>query len=232
MLFFKCIFTSKIWAHRVNSIEKFEEARKKFPGVELDLVFDSVKNNFDVNHPPANSIDLNLFDYLNSNKNYKNLGLWLDFKNLNVNNKIQSSVKLDSIVRTLSIETANIIVESNTPNFLNSFKSKGFKTSYYLPWEISSLKNEELSSELTFINNLIISRQIDYISSDVIDYKFMKEKFPYAEIITWIIDNPAPITNLYTFKVSVSSFIRNLKVLSDEDVKVVLFGFKAKAGNR
>lgn len=58
---FKFFFSSKIWAHRVNSIEKYEEARDLFSGVELDLVFNDLNNSFDVNHPPAKIINLNLF---------------------------------------------------------------------------------------------------------------------------------------------------------------------------
>ncbi|WP_226064257.1 FAM151 family protein [Kaistella polysaccharea] len=230
--FFKFFFSSKIWAHRVNSIEKYEEARDLFSGVELDLVFNDLNNSFDVNHPPAESINLKLFDFLKSKKEYNNFGLWLDFKNLNESNYHQSSIKLDSIVKKLNINNKNIIVESRKPIFLDAYVKKGFKVSYYLPPDIANMKEEEFIIESTIINKLINSGKIDYISSDVNDYNFLKEKFPNTTIITWILDIPPTIKSTYSLKVSIKSFIRNLIVLSDQNVKVVLFSFKAKSGNR
>ena len=74
----------KIWAHRVNSLGKLQLAKKKFSGVELDIVF-AEKNGqwyFDVNHPPYESIALSLDEYFASLDNPNQLKLWLDFKNL------------------------------------------------------------------------------------------------------------------------------------------------------
>jgi hypothetical protein len=229
---FKFWFSSKIWAHRVNSIDKFQEAQNYFSGVELDIVFDSLNNSFDVNHPPAKSINLTLSDFLKSKKEYDHFGIWLDFKNLNVSNYLQSLNRLDSITSMLNINAVDIIVESKDPAFLSVFSEKGFKTSYYLPSNISNLKNEELVIQVDFINNLIDSVKINYISSDVKDYTFMKEKFPNAKIITWIISDIPKIKSLSTLKGSISNFKRNFNVLSDQNVEVVLFTFNAKSGNR
>ena len=60
MKIFQSVYSSKVWAHRVNSIEKYQEARDIFSGIELDLMFDVASNTFDVNHPPAKSINLSL----------------------------------------------------------------------------------------------------------------------------------------------------------------------------
>lgn len=230
--FFKFWFSSKIWAHRVNSIEKFQEAHNKFQGVELDVVFNSDNNYFDVNHPPAKSINLKLFDFLNSKKEYKNFGIWLDYKNLNKSNYLQSASKLDSIIENLNIRREDIIVESQHPLFLEVFTKKGYKTSYYLPSDFSTLAENDLQIQYNLVNKLFDTGKLNYISSDVKDYYLMKKKFPNRKIITWIIDTPDVIKNLYTLKVSLVNFKRNFLVLSDSNVKVVLFTFKANKGNR
>ena len=52
----------KIWAHRVNTLEKLSFSTPFFNGVELDLVYtDGV---LDITHPPTPSIGLNLEAYL------------------------------------------------------------------------------------------------------------------------------------------------------------------------
>ncbi|MEC3907639.1 DUF2181 domain-containing protein [Tamlana sp. 2201CG12-4] len=228
MSVFRYLFPSKVWAHRVNSIEKYQEAQNVFSGVELDLVFSSSSNNFDVNHPPAKSIDLTLFDFFKSKKNYNDFGVWLDFKNLNESNFRQSAKKLDSIVSVLNINFENIVVESTNPLFLDEFSKKGFKTSYYLPSNISRFKNDDLIIQYKIIN----STSINFISSNVENYAFMKENFPNTKILTWIINNPPKIKSFYTLKYSISNFKRNFIVLNDEDIEIVLFKFNAKSGNR
>jgi len=75
----KLVFNEKIWIHRVNSIEKLGEVQADFYGVELDVVFLDSLNEFDVNHPPAESINLSLFEYLSTIKENKKLHFWLDF---------------------------------------------------------------------------------------------------------------------------------------------------------
>ncbi|MFY0603116.1 MAG: DUF2181 domain-containing protein [Flavobacteriaceae bacterium] len=229
---FKFWFSSKIWAHRVNSIEKYEEARTVFSGVELDIVYNTLENNFDVNHPPAESINLTLFDFLSSKKEYQDFGIWLDFKNLNTSNHQQAANKLDTLVKTLSINPTNIIVESTEPVLLDLFSKKGFKTSYYLPINISSFSKEDLIIQSEFINDLTSSGSIDFISSHIKDYTFLKENFPNSKIITWIINSPPKIKSLYTLKRSMILFKRNFKVLRDENIEVVLYKFNASQGNR
>lgn len=226
---FKYFFSSKVWAHRVNSIEKYQEAKTTFKGVELDLVFRPGKNHFDVNHPPTKSINLTLFDFLKSNKENLDFNLWLDFKNPKASNYQQSVERLVSITAALNLNVENIIVELKNPAFLEDFSKKGFKTSYYIDNKNIVGFTEE---DLIFQKKLIASSNLDFISSDVRNYFFMKEKFPNTKRLTWIIDNPPKIKNFKTLKRSAMDFARNFIVLIDNDVEVVLFSFKAKSGNR
>lgn len=221
-------FSSKVWAHRVNSIEKFEETKKLYSGVELDIVYDSINNYFDVNHPPAQSIDLSLTRFLKTKKDYNNFGLWLDFKNLNKANNRITAEKLDSITNALNIDPHNVIVESTHPIYLEEFSKKGFKTSFYLPDNITELSENELQAHYNFMQ----SNSIDFISSNVNDYYFMKDKFTNTKILTWIINAPPKTKNLYTLKRSLINFKRNLSLFLDEDVEVILLKHVAKRGNR
>ena len=232
MRIFQVIYTSKVWAHRVNSIEKFAEARNVFSGIECDLVYDSTLNRFDVNHPPAKSINLTLFELLRSNSNYNDCGVWLDFKNLNEINYLKSANKLDSIIRILNIDPKKIIVESSNPEFLEEFNANGFKTSYYLPQNFSQLNGEALLNQLKFINALLDTNKIDFVSSDVKDYYFIKNNFPKSEMLIWILNNPPKIKDFYTLKRSLIHFKRNFVILNNPKVKVVLFTFKSKLGDR
>ena len=225
---FKYLFPSKVWAHRVITIDKYKEVQGVFKGAELDLVFDLSKNNFEVNYPPLKSIGLTLVDFLKQKKTYNNFNIWLDFKNLNNSNYRQSAEKLESIVRLLNINLKNIIVESKKPFFLKEFSKKGFKTAYYLPSNISMFTSEDIVTT----SKLIQSTNVDFISSDIKDYSFMKEYFPKTKIITWVIDTPRSIKSRYNLKRSIVNFIRTFRVLNDNNVEVVLVKFVARSGNR
>src|SRR5690554_6067423 len=78
-------YAEKIWAHRVNSLEKLASVQNKYTGVELDVVFDTLTNTFDVTHPPTPSIGLSLEQWLQTLDGDK--GVWIDFKNLTAANK-------------------------------------------------------------------------------------------------------------------------------------------------
>lgn len=229
---FQVLYSSKIWAHRVNSIEKFQETHGVYTGIELDLVYNSDNNKFDVNHPPAKSINLSLIDFLKTKKDYSNFGIWLDFKNLNESNYQQSANKLDSIVKVLNINPESIIIESPKPSLLESFSSKNFKTSYYLPSNINDFKKDALLKQSQLINKLTSTNKIDFISSDIKDYAFMKKSFPNSKILTWITSNPPKIKNYYSLKRSIIHFKRNYSALNDQNAEVILFRFDSKTKNR
>ena len=141
-------------------------------------------------------------------------------------------MKLDSIIKVLNINSKSVIVESTKPIFLEPFLNKGFKTSYYIPQNLTNLNKENLLKQINYTHSLIDSKKINFLSSDVKDYSFLKENFPNSIILTWIMNEPPKIKNPYTLKRSVLHFKRNFSLLNDKKVKVVLFTFNAKKGNR
>jgi hypothetical protein len=46
-------FPVKAWLHRVNSVERAVRMAKQFRGMEIDVMYDSAADSFDVGHPPS-----------------------------------------------------------------------------------------------------------------------------------------------------------------------------------
>lgn len=216
------LFNDKIWAHRVNSIEKKKEVSNKFSGIEVDLVYDQTKNIFDVNHPPAVSINLSLYEYLQANPN-TNIGYWLDYKNLESVNAEKSVNLLDSIITTLNLNKNNIIVESKNYKPLKPFENKGFKISYYLP-SLHQMKNDSLSQTIEDIKIALKTFPNMYISSNYKDYKLMKEHFPLQNKLLWWKGKKT----FWSWRNRLNLF----RILNDKTVKVLLVPYKTKTGER
>ena len=123
---------NKIWVHRVDSTGKLKQAVHRFTGVELDVVFLNDKNRFDVNHPPQESINLSLDEYLGSIDDSNKYSLWLDFKSVNQDNIHASLIKMNELVQKYKLSKQKIVVESKNHAILKLFNENGYFTSYYL----------------------------------------------------------------------------------------------------
>jgi heptose-I-phosphate ethanolaminephosphotransferase len=123
---------NKIWVHRVNSKDKLQQAVDRFTGVELDVVFINSQNKYDVNHPPQESINLSLDEYLSSIGNSNKYSLWLDFKSVNQGDMHASLIKMNDLVQKYELSKHKIVVESRNSTMLKLFNMNGYFTSYYL----------------------------------------------------------------------------------------------------
>jgi len=230
---FRYLYAEKVWVHRVNSIEKLTEVNALFKGVELDVMFLNAKGTFDVNHPPAKSIDLSLFTYLSSIEDPSLHHFWLDFKNLTPSNKESSYIRLDSILGVLNLKKQQFIIESRTPENLDVFINNGYKTSYYFPSRIYKLNAKELEEKVKAIKHKLTLNKTDYISANLDHYSIMKNRFSKQKILTWPYKYEQesyynPITLLKKLK----NVYYKYKVLSNDKVHAVLFTYEAKKGNR
>lgn len=223
----KLVFNEKIWIHRVNSIEKLGEVQADFYGVELDVVFLDSLNEFDVNHPPAESINLSLFEYLSTIKENKKLHFWLDFKNLNAQNQKQAIDRLNSICESLSLSKSNFIIESGNVLLLHEFSKVGYQVSYYLHWPgLYSLNQTQLQEKLDKIKaELNLFKYQSYLSSDYLDYEILKEHFPKHEILLWLDDS-------FGKQDKFNNRLQLYKMLSDNQVKILLMKYKSKLKER
>lgn len=223
-LILKSVFYQKSWVHRVNSIEKMNIVSNSFNGVEIDIIYNKKENFFDVNHPPAKSINLSLEKLITSTKNKNKLNYWLDFKNLTKENINYSLNRLNSISNSFQINKKNIIVESKNPEFLKLFLENGYKTSYYLPSNLNTNK-DVLKIAIQKSKNY----KTTYLSSDIKQFKVISKFFPNEKIITWSYNlkhelyfNPIKI-----FK-KIKSFIQKFNVLNNNKIDVVLFSSKTE----
>jgi hypothetical protein len=214
------IFSEKIWVHRVNSLLKQDEVINDYEGVELDIVWTG--KGFDVNHPPAKSIGLSLEEFLENTHGFKNKGVWLDYKNLDVTNYKVSAQYLDSLITSIGISRKQIYVESKSPEYLVPFIKYNFKTSYYLPSGLRILPQDSIPSMVSSIKeNVSYSSEI-YLSAPFWDYQFMKEHFPERKKLLWYLGGLDNVKTKYAF----------YKTLMDPQVKVVLRPYRSIEGDR
>ncbi len=215
----KFLFPEKIWVHRVNSIVKLKEISGNFEGVELDV--DWKDHQFDVNHPPASSINLNLSKYFASIDKTE-CKFWLDFKNLDEENYKEALSTLDSITRIYDIKRRNIIIESGSPQYLNLFEKRGYLTSFYLPPGLSSSKEKDRDNLRDIIDDQIQKFPTSFLSTFLGEYVYLKIAYPEKDIILW---------HTGGFK-SIKNKIRIYKALLDKNVKVILIPVKSDLGDR
>lgn len=219
------LFKDKVWVHRVNSIQKLNEVKSHYSGIELDIVFEKKKHYFDVNHPPAPSIHLSLLDYFKAQTTHPDLKYWLDFKNLRAENKESALQHLDSIAHLLQLNKKNIIVESTRPQFLKKFQESGFLTSYYLPYNLHELNAKDLKKKMAGVVKNLKSSETDYVSANYKHYDIMNDYFPKKKKLTWLTGAP-----VFENKWKNRWFI--YKMLWDENIEVVLFRVKSERGDR
>ena len=218
-------YNEKIWAHRVNSIEKLNYTQEKYSGIELDIMFDKATLSFDVNHPPAESINLNLDNYFSKIDLEKELNIWLDFKNLNEANRYEALNRLLELAEKFNLNKKKLIVESQLPEYLDIFSKAGFTTSYYLPVGLSGLKEKDLLPKIEQIKDNIRQYPTTAISTNINDYELITNYFPKEEKYLWSID-----------KTYTSRFFKNYllmrKALKDPTVKSILVRVNKNIGRR
>jgi len=191
------------------------------------------KNIFDVNHPPANSIDLTLNNYLSSIELSKKNKFWLDFKNLSLRNENKSLQKLKSICASHKLDPNQFIIESTRPEFLQSFHHNGFKTSYYLPWNLKKKSKKNLKKELNFIAENILTHKTHFISGGIEDYEIISKRFPIKKILTWSCHFSKPLNfNPITIIREIYYLNKKIKLFNNPNVEIILFKYKSKKGNR
>jgi len=210
----------KIWAHRINSVERLQKSLVYFEGVELDLVYVERENYLDVNHPPVESIQLRFreyFDKIGDQQPY----LWLDIKNLKEGNAHLIFERLRQILSAKDYPINKVLIESRYPESLDIFTKAGFMTSYYLPNGLHKMEGNEFQKEIAKVILVLEKQPKIGISSSYRDYEIMHKYFPHKKKYLWI----------------VGSFIRKnypliTTVLDDKNVKVVLSTHRTILGNR
>ena len=213
----------KFWAHRVNTVEKLALAQRRFPGVELDIVLvrDETGLVLDVNHPPAQSIGLDLGEYLTAAAS-GGPEYWLDIKNLDAGNADLALAELESLMRAAGVQKDRVIVESGDPKSLAVFSASGFYTSYYLPpLDLDGSSEQDMARQAREIRASALAGGVHAISFPGAMYDFVTRHVVGADLdvdlLTWF-----PRRSL--------DDVRDWRLLGrvarDESVKVVLVRFE------
>ena len=219
----KWLYGDKIWVHRVNSIEKYAEVHQDFKGFEIDVVFDS-ETGFDVNHPPAESIGLELSDLMVS-ESTSSKHFWLDIKNLTVSNANAALEELIRICDKLNVSPKNVIVESSQLKSLQTFNKEGFQTSYYLPEGLYKLNLKDLEAQIRVIRKGLQDVDVSYISADYKDLKIIQDHFPLKSKLTWALSGAS-------WSNTIKKRLLSYSILADPNIDVLLISYDSKSGDR
>ena len=98
--------SQKIWLHRANDIPKAQYFQDKYAGLEIDITYIDSLNTFIVFH--GGDLDdtesVTLEQWFNEIENINELGLWLDFKNLNCYNRKPALDELNRLCSKFKIK--------------------------------------------------------------------------------------------------------------------------------
>lgn len=169
----------KIWAHRVNTLERFRLVKSRFTGIEADIVFDSAAAVFWVYHPPAKTA-LVLDTFLQEVMRSGQYQCWLDTRSVNHNNMARAAVLLQAIDSRYHIKS-NAIFELYDIAAANYLAALGFRTSLNISAQTLAdtaalrFTKDHLSEAVAFV-----SQESDFVNQ-------LKKQFPGRQIATWSI---------------------------------------------
>lgn len=212
----------KIWAHRVNSLEKQEAALLFFKGIELDLDYMEETDFLDVNHTPAPSIGLSFEEYIGHIPINSYPYLWLDIKELDTLNHHKIFDKIYPVLKSKDYPLERVLVEGMQAEALLIFEEAGLKTSLYLPWYLYDLTDDELAEEIATLNTIKNKFPEMAFSSSYTQYELIKEYFPEKELYIWFVGHR-----------SFKEYSLCRRIIKDEKVLAALNSYRSfKGGNR
>jgi hypothetical protein len=170
----------KLWAHRVNSYERFLYLKDYFSGLETDVVFDAAINNFRVYHPPAPASNLLLDVYFKELK-AGNKGLWIDVKGIDSTAYQQAVDYFEACDRLYNIKKY-VIIEASSTRFINSLAERGFVTSYLVPLNYLQPKTPGRVTD-SLAQQLLPA--VKFISQEDRYLPALQARFHNRKIITW-----------------------------------------------
>jgi hypothetical protein len=179
-------FPVKVWLHRVNSVQRAVLMAKDYRGMEIDVMYDSAADSFDVGHPPAPSIGLSLDRLFAAVPDVASHYFWIDFKNLTDANARAACARLTAIARKYGI-VSHMIVESVHPTALACFTDSGFYTSYYLFPEASlpAMSTQQRTAYYEEVKTGLAASNVNALSLSYEMLPFVDRYFPDADVLTW-----------------------------------------------
>jgi hypothetical protein len=203
---------NKIWAHRVNSIERFKKIENKFFGYEVDVVWNRNAKEFLVYHPPLKDTPVSLDHFLAEVSTHMPT-FWLDVREVAAADTSEVRKAFERLDKTGSFKL-EVIVEVYDTTVASFLANHGY-------WVALNIKTEWIQqfsreSQWAQLRN-VMSPRISFVSQEDIHVPLLKKHFPGKDIITWSL----AFDNYFDRK--------HLKALiSDERVKVILVNVKSR----
>lgn len=212
-------YPDKIWLHRCNSMEKLYEKHIIYPNIELDLVFRKNRK-FDVTHDVDTSFNLSLASYFSYMRKEKGK-MWLDIKNLTLENRMMALSSLDKLVAYFQIKKNRLIIEGQDWKALEIFTQNGYYTSYYIPYtEPDDMNAKEVDYCIKELQGIADKKVVSALSFPGCWYTEIKEGLNRSiDLLTW----QHRSTQLQLLLSSIGR-----EMLFDPQVKVILVKDKGK----
>jgi hypothetical protein len=201
------------WKKGVNAPNAIPQRIQEYNGVEMDAYFDTAKVDYLIFHDSLESQRLPIETMIRSlaDKRYSG-SLWLDIKNLGVENEKAALVRLVELARNYQLHS-RVVVESGHPELLQSFCREGFFTSYYVPFFNPYLmRPDELTAKALLIATQCKNYPVSALSGYYFQYPFLKESFPGMPLLIWVNDPRWSLVNYF--------FQRKLR--QDSSLQIVL----------
>lgn len=187
-------------------------------GVEFDIIFYKDKMAFENSHDKDNLSKYNLeeqfkiYRYLNYNE-----GIWLDFKNLNEDNKYEAKEVLDLLLKKYGISKDIVWLESSNWKSLDIFKQDGYRTSYYFPYykfeNMTEKEIRDIKRKTVMIANSGNVDAVSFAGKHYYDFVSNLDLPDNIVLLTWFDDSR-------WYNVLLNS--KQKKIVRDERVKVIL----------
>jgi len=179
----------KLWLHRCNSIEKYEENRALYPNVEADVVYRG-RGVFDITHDADTTFQLSLEAFLThvvrTSSPENRPRVWLDVKNLRPDNAGECLGTLEALVRKCGIEREQLIVESPQHELLAAFTEAGFYTSCYVDAPLPSrLDDGALLRELRRLRTIATGGNVRALSCPIGWYPTLRDSVSDIDLLAW-----------------------------------------------
>lgn len=208
-------YKDKLWAHRVNSLEKRAEFKDAYPNIEVDVTVREDSLNgivLDITHDADTTFGLTLDEYMPGIAG----NMWVDVKNLSLENNRNVLDKFDSFLNdNKNLSKNQFVIESRNHEALDLLTKNGYYTSYYVDFKNI---DDEVISHLEQVSD---SGHVKALSFPSAQYSAIRENVKNEDIdfLTWAHRDTQ-------FEFLLNPF--NQKLLDDSRLKVILIKTRGK----
>ncbi|MBO6515947.1 MAG: phosphoethanolamine transferase [Bacteroidia bacterium] len=169
----------RIGIHRVNSFGKADEVKRNRHGcVEIDVKIRVGEDTMiEVGHGEEEVMSgmslMNYLDYINPDSGTR---IWLDVKNLDLDNHRVLMSELEALEARYNLKNRLILETSSTGYFVKGFARMGYHVSYYVPTETLALGPSERRKRWLQIARQCTTQGLSAVSFDASLYKQVKKE--------------------------------------------------------